>query len=276
VKKVEASGRTTDEALRAAAEQLGVGVDALDYEIVEEGSKGFLGLGQTPTLVKAWVGPADAPRSRPPQIVADDDPLVIEEAREEEVEVEPVQEPEIQQPEIVEEQPVVIAEQPQVVVEQTVEDAADVEKLGSELVKLLGDVLSAMHVDAKPEVKSVDSQEMLIELVGQDAATLVENHGQTLDALQYLTGIVASRISPSRRRVILDADGYRERYRELLRQKALDYAKAAVEAGNEAVLEPQPARDRRIIHLALVDHPDVYTYSEGEGDQRHVVISPKK
>jgi spoIIIJ-associated protein len=156
------------------------------------------------------------------------------------------------------------------------EAAADTQQLSQHLVAFLGDVLGAMQLNAKPEVKSVDAQEMLIEIVGEDLAILIGTQGQTLDALQYIAGIVANRVDDSRRRIILDAEGYRERQRDLLRNKALEYAKAAVEAGKEAVLEPQPARDRRIVHLALAEHPDVYTYSEGEGDQRHVVISPKK
>ncbi len=259
MKKVEATGRTTEEALWAAAQQLGVSVDALEYEIVEEGSKGFLGLGQTPTLVKAWVGKpeASAGRPKPPAY----QPEQIKEEEEADI-VETVSEP--------------IEDQPKTEFEQAVEGEGDVQQLGQDLAKLLDEVLAAMHLDAKSEVKSVDAQEVLIEMVGTDVSILIGRNGQTLDALQYLMGIVASRISAAKRRVILDAEGYRERLREMLRQKALEYAKAVVEAGQEAVLEPQPARDRRIVHLALADHPKVYTYSEGEGDQRHVVISPKK
>jgi spoIIIJ-associated protein len=259
LKKVEATGRTTEEALHDAALQLGVTVDALEYEIVEEGSKGFLGLGQTPTLVRAWVGETEAPKARPqPQVEP------VEETKQEEKEVQMVEVP--QQPE----------EQLKAEPQPTEAPDDDVDKLAEELVAFLGDVLTAMQLDAKAEVKSIDPQEVLIEIVGKDVGVLVGAHGQTLDALQYITGILASRVSQSRRRIILDGDGYRERLREVLRQKALEYAKAVVEAGQEAVLEPQPARDRRIVHLALAEHPDVYTYSEGEGDQRHVVISPKK
>ncbi len=260
MKKVEASGRTTDEALRAAAQQLGVEIDALEYEIVEEGSKGFLGLGQTPTTVRAWVGKGEAPKARPqPPTETVGQP------------VEKVKEPEITEVS----EPV--EEAPEAEPERVEEREGDVEKLGENLIAFLGDVMGAMNVDAIPEVKSVDDQEIVIEFVGKDVAILIGKHGQTLDALQYIAGIVASRISEtSKRRIILDAEGYRSRHKDLLEQKALEYAKAAVEAGKEAVLEPQPARDRRIVHLALADHPDVYTYSEGEGDQRHVVISPKK
>lgn len=260
MKKVEATGRTTEEALRDAAQQLGVSVDALEYEIIEEGSKGFLGLGQIPTTVRAWVGKTDVPKARTEPVV---------EAVEETVEPEPEPEPEPAAPVQAEQEPVAevrAAEAPE----------GDLGELTDHLVSFLDDVLEAMHLGGKAAVKSVDSQEIVIELTGKDMAILIGKQGQTLDALQYIAGIVASRVMDTRHRVILDAEGYRERHKEMLQQKALEYAKAAAEAGKEAVLEPQPARDRRIVHLALADHPDVYTYSEGEGDQRHVVISPKK
>ncbi len=127
-----------------------------------------------------------------------------------------------------------------------------------------------------PVVRSASSEEVVIDIVGEDVALLIGKHGQTLDALQYLMAIAANKSSSERRRVILDAENYRNRHQEILERKAREYAKAVAREGKEAVLEPQSARDRRIIHLALADHPDVYTYSEGEGDERHVVISPKK
>lgn len=260
MKKVEATGRTTDEALVYAAQQLGVGVDSLEFEIVEEGSKGFLGLGQTPTLVRAWVGKTDVPREKPEPPAEPIVEEVIEEEKEETtVEVsEQFEDKASVQPEPVE------------------ETDGEVEKLAEDILGLMGEILKAMKMEATAQLKSIDGQEVVIEIVGSDAEVFSSSNGQTLDALQYIAGIVASRISGSRRRIILDANGLREQHKEMLRRKALEYAKAAMEAGKEAVLEPQPARDRRIVHLALVDHPDVYTYSEGEGDQRHVVISPRK
>ncbi len=89
-------------------------------------------------------------------------------------------------------------------------------------------------------------------------------------------GICAGRTTNVKRRVILDAEGYRQHHKETLEDKAREYAKYVKEEGKEAVLEPQSPRDRRIVHMALSDNPDVYTYSEGEGENRHVVISPKK
>ena len=257
--KIEVNGRTLEEAVQMAAQELKVGVDGVDYEILEEGSKGFLGLGGIPTAIKAWVredyeAPAEAAVSAAQP--------VLEEEEEAEVEMEE-QEPEptpIAQVEPAERRP-----------------AGEMAQLFRDgVMKVVSDVLKAMDLDATATVRSMDEEEIWVDIVGKDIEVLIGKQGQTLDALQYLVGIAASRDSGSRMRVVLDADGYRDRHRLTLEKTAQDYAKAVKDAGQEAVLEPQSARDRRIIHMALAEDPDVYTYSEGEGDDRHVVISPKK
>ena len=242
--KIEVSGRTTEEAIQIAAMELGVSTDAVEYEIMEEGAKGFLGLGQSPTLLKAWIregyeGPVQSAPTPAP---------VMEEAPEE-------TKPEQQAGHVA---------------------GAEIGAFANTLLKMLDDILGAMNVAAKPVVKSVEGDEVTVEIQGADVAILIGRQGQTLDALQYILSIAANRAFDTRWRVVLDAEGYRERYREILEKKAREYASAVKAEGQEAELEPQPARDRRIIHVTLADDPDVYTYSEGEGDNRHVVISPRK
>lgn len=239
---IEVNGRTIEEAVETAARELGVNSEDIDYEIVEEGSKGFLGLGQSPTVIKATLKEGVEPGPRP--VAKAEEPVKFE--------------PEPSMAEAVEGMPAVGDEFTGIV------------------VKILADVLGAMGLDARPVVRSDNEEEVDVELVGKDLAILIGKRGQTLDALQYLVGIGANKGGMGRKRVILDAEGYRERHREMLERRAQDYARAVKEHGEEAVLEPQPARDRRIVHLALRDDPDVYTYSEGEGEDRHVVISPKK
>lgn len=256
--KIEASGRTLEEALQMAATQLKVGVDAVDYEIVEEGSKGFLGLGQVPTVIQAWVKegyePAVPPMPQPEEAaVVEKEIEIVEIKKESEEQVAEKAEPEAKP-----------------------EPAKPAAAFSNALVRILSDVINAMGLDAKPVIKSADSEEVTVEIVGKDVSVLIGKHGQTLDALQYLVSIGANRASGERMRVILDAEGYRERHRQMLEKIAHEYAESVKAQGQEAVLEPQSARDRRIIHMALVDDPDVYTYSEGEGHERHVVISPKK
>lgn len=247
--KIEVSGRTVQEAIQNAARQLGVRADAIEYEIVEEGAKGFLGLGQSPTVIRAWVREGvEAP------VVSESTPVAEE----------PVAEQETPPEEAVGEQ----APAP------SSEDR--VERFKTVLLSMLKDILAAMNVAAEPVLKSAGAGEVTVTIQGRDVAILIGRRGQTLDALQYLVSIAANRAAGTRIRVVLDAEGYRDRHREILERKAREYAAAVKAEGQEAVLEPQSARDRRIIHLTLADDPDVYTYSEGEGENRHVVISPRK
>lgn len=247
--RVEVSGRTLDEAVQIAAQELGVPTDAIDYEVAEEGTKGFLGFGGTPTVVTAWVKKDYTPGEA---VTVQPEP-VGEEVKAEEVEAEPVN-----------------------ISEPVSLEGISSDDFSNRVMKVLDDVVGAMDLDAKPVLKLVGEEDIEIELVGRDVSILVGKGGQTLDALQYLMAIAANKGTTSKRRVVLDAEGYRERHRRSLEKIAREYADAVKEKGREAVLDPQPARDRRIIHMFLVDDPDVYTYSEGYGDDRHVVISPKK
>ena len=114
-----------------------------------------------------------------------------------------------------------------------------------------------------------------IELAGGDSAEVWGRSGHVLDSLQLLVNLIASRRIGGELRVTLDAGGYRERRADALRAKAMEYAALVRESGEEAEFEPMPANERRIIHTALVDDPDVTTYSEGNEPQRHIVITPR-
>jgi spoIIIJ-associated protein len=244
--KIEVSGRTIEEAIQIAAMELGVGTDAVEYEIVEEGAKGFLGLGTSPTLIKAWVVEGYVA----PKVAPEPAPIVEEEVAEE-------------QPEV--------PGQPKPVMPGT-----DIGQFKNALNAMLEDVLKAMDITGTVNVRAGEGDEILADMDGKDVGILIGRHGQTLDALQYLISIAANRSQGTHYRVVLDAEGYRRRYEEVLVRKAHEYAEAVKAEGQECELEPQPPRDRRIVHMALAYDPDVYTYSEGEGDNRHVVISPKK
>ena len=100
--------------------------------------------------------------------------------------------------------------------------------------------------------------------------------GQALDALQLLANNILARRTDTDVRMILDADGYRERRAEALRARAREIAKEVKQRNEEAELEPLPPHERRIIHTALADDPDIRTYSEGDEPGRRVVISPRR
>lgn len=247
---IEQTGRSVEEATQLALEQLGVTEDDVHVEILEEGSKGFLGLGQAPARVRVSLKDSAMAKKRTRPAPAKTSP-----------EPEEVSAPE-------EEQPVSEPVQP---VSGTVEEQA------AEMVKdILQHVLEGMGDEAEVVVRSASDGQVVLDLVGGETAVLVGKHGQTINALQYLVGIIVNRRLSEQVRIVLDAEGYRNRREETLRSQALYLASKVKESGQEAVLEPLQAHERRIVHLALVDDPDVETYSEGDGSERHVVISPRK
>lgn len=220
---VEVSGKTLEEAKEIAAGELGVSVDQLEVEVVDEGSKGFLGIGQPKVTIRATTSDG---------------------------------------------QSVSVGE----------EDHANASSKAAQIISMLEQVLRAMEFDAKPVLVSETDEDISVDIVGksEDLGRLIGRHGQTLDALQYLLALAVNKQDQNKIRVTLDTEGYRERHRQMLEAKAHEYARQVKEMGSEAVLEPQSPRDRRLVHMALADDPDVCTYSEGEGEARHVVISPKK
>lgn len=151
--------------------------------------------------------------------------------------------------------------------------------LAQRAVEVLTEILTKMGVGATPEVVSDDDEAVQINLRGeQDLGLLIGKHGQTLAALQLITAMIANRSQPpeKRRKVILDAEGYRERRERALRSMARNAAERAKRTGQEVTLQALSARERRIVHVALADDPAVTTRSQGEDPERVVVVSPRR
>lgn len=151
--------------------------------------------------------------------------------------------------------------------------------LAQRAVEVLTEILTKMGVEATPEVVSDDAEAVQINLRGeQDLGLLIGKHGQTLAALQLITAMIANRSQPpeKRRKVILDAEGYRERRERALRSMARNAAERAKRTGQEVTLQALSARERRIVHVALADDPGVTTRSQGEDPERVVVVSPRR
>ena len=141
---------------------------------------------------------------------------------------------------------------------------------------LMREIGAASHPDTAPIVRNVSGVYLYIELAGGDVAQTWGRMGQSLDSLQFLCNLILSRRIRSDVRLMLDADNYRERRAETLKQKAVELAEEVKSRREEAELEPLPAHERRIIHSILADDPEIETYSEGDEPARRVVISPKK
>jgi|SRR5579871_1359486 len=160
--------------------------------------------------------------------------------------------------------------------EETVVDTATLNADQQTAIALMEQICASSGLEAHPIVRSVQKHYMNIELLGDDVRMTWGRVGQALDALQFLSNTILSRRVSSDVRLLLDAEGYRERRADSLRQRALELAEEVKSRNQEAELEPLPAHERRIIHAALADDPDISTYSEGDEPARRVVISPRR
>lgn len=138
------------------------------------------------------------------------------------------------------------------------------------LVNLLLNIDPAYAV----EVDEVTDEEIFIEVYGGDPGKIIGRAGRTLAALEYLTNAVVNRDDSAGVRVNVDVGGYKRRRDARLRESALNAAARVRKAGHAVELEPMSAAERRVVHMALADEPDIFTESSGEGPDRRVVVKP--
>ncbi len=124
------------------------------------------------------------------------------------------------------------------------------------------------------EIRTADDR-VYVEILGGDLGRLIGKEGKTLKALEQLINAVLSRHFGHRYRAVLDAAGYRRRRADRAVALALKAASQASQTGESVPLPPMTPAERRAVHIALKDHPEVYTESQGEGEDRHVVVFPR-
>jgi spoIIIJ-associated protein len=138
---------------------------------------------------------------------------------------------------------------------------------------LLEEVVSACDLDGKVEVAE-DDEFLRGSVVGEDLGLLIGRHGQTIDALQHLAARIAYQGDDERKRVVVDAAGYRARRAETLERQADRAAGDVIENGQAVALDAMAASERRLVHEYLRDRVGVETYSEGDEPDRHLVVAP--
>jgi spoIIIJ-associated protein len=138
---------------------------------------------------------------------------------------------------------------------------------------ILEQVLDGLGLDGEVNV-SEDEETIVGSIEGEELGLLIGRHGQTIDAVQLLCFQAAHRGLPDRKRVIVDAAGYRERRREALEHRADRVTEEALSGDRPIELEPMSAAERRVIHEYLRDRPGIETYSEGDEPHRFVVVAP--
>jgi spoIIIJ-associated protein len=143
------------------------------------------------------------------------------------------------------------------------------------LEELLEEITAGLGLDAEVEVEEAPGI-LRGRIVGEEVGLFIGRRGQTIDAVQHLAQRIVFPEGPSSTRVEIDADGYRERRAELLREDADDAAEEALRDGRPVELEPMPPSERRIVHEYLRERGGVETHSEGEEPKRYLVVSPAK
>ncbi len=138
----------------------------------------------------------------------------------------------------------------------------------------LKDVIKEMGLDLTMKAKA-DETNVYVELEGPDCGTIIGRRGQTLDALQYLTSLVVNKEHEDYIKVVIDAEDYRARREKTLEQLADKMAKKAVKSHRSLKLDPMNPYERKVIHATLQSNPRVTTRSEGQDPYRRVVIEPK-
>jgi spoIIIJ-associated protein len=134
-------------------------------------------------------------------------------------------------------------------------------------------VANELELDATVEIDET-AEEIRATVDGEDLGLLIGRHGSTIDAVQHLAARAAFRGAEERKRVVVDAAGYRERREEQLRRAADRAAEDALAFGRPVELEPMSANERRAIHQYLKERLDVETHSEGDEPERRLVVSP--
>lgn len=287
MKTVRIKAKTVEAAVEEGMKQLGITRAEAVVHVVEKPSTGLFGLlykkmavvdisapeipaepeeaAEAPAAEETRTDdvPAEAPAAEPAEPKAEE-PAAASEAEPEETGEEKTAEPEEAQTE----------EVPEEKEEEKPFDPEEQKKVAEEARKFLENVFRGMHLPVIMECM-MNEERILFSLHGEGLGILIGKHGQTLDALQYLTNLAAGKAAHGRYFVMLDVENYRERRKDTLEALAKRLAGKVKRTGEPVKLEPMPAGERRIIHLALQDDDAVITESEGEAPYRYITIRRK-
>ena len=249
-KYLETTGKTVDAAVEAALASLGLDRDDVSVEILERPKSGFLGIGAIPAKIRvAYEAPEEAPEAAPAPAAP--------------AEVTPAEEaPRPERTPRPEPQPILTPEPT-----QPVDD-----EVSQAIVTFLTGLLAHMKAEARVEVSLSQRGSYEVLLTGDDLGQLIGRRGDTLDAIQQLTGYAVNRNLSQRVRIHLDAEGYRARREESLANLARRNAEKAIRLRKNVTLEPMNAYERHVIHTALQDYPHISTHSTGTEPNRRTVI----
>ena len=289
---IEIQAKTKQEAITKACIDLGVSSDRLEYQVISEGSSGFLGIGAKPAVIRARKKeePAEVEMSAAEEVLKES---VREAISEDEKKTDTASAAE--QSEKTADVPASVKEEKSAESEDTSEALADdsdntaadesaPERSEEDIItmkasasKFLDSVFKAMElpVDITMEYDK-EADALNIDFTGKDMGILIGKRGQTLDSLQYLTSLVVNRDQKHFVRIKLDTEDYRRRRKETLENLASNIARKVKKTRRPVSLEPMNPYERRIIHSSLQSNRFVETHSEGNEPYRYVVVTPAR
>ena len=312
MRSVESSAKTMEEAISLGLEELGVSLADVKIDIIDEGSKGFLGiLGSKPAVVRLTVNededeanevlssfsieeneqaaekkPARKRSEKPKAEKAEktektekaEKPAKTEKLAKTEKTEKPAKAEKAEKPAKAPkaEKPAKKEEAPKAEVNTAETNECDPETAEGKAQAFLLDVTRLMGVEVTVNARRDEEGNVRVDMFGDTLGILIGRRGETLDALQYLTSLYVNRGQEGYTRVTLDTENYRAKREEALRRLANRMANRAVKTGRKVVMEPMNPYERRILHSALQQNDAVTTHSEGEEPNRHVVITLKQ
>ena len=295
---IRVSARTLDDAITEASIQLGVTSDRMEYNVIEKGSAGFLGIGMKQAVIEAWK--KEDPEEENQEIfrtfseeeilkgLKEERPVrekkekkyktgKREEKKEERKQPKPEEEKNAAE---VKEMPEAEEKKPD---SETVSEKEEKNKLAEvepQTIKaveaFVADTLKAMNMDVEISSGIDEDGALCVNMKGDHMGILIGKRGQTLDSFQYLANRVANKHQEGYVRVKLDTENYRARREETLKHLAKNIAHKVKRTRRPVSLEPMNPYERRIIHSALQSDPYVTTHSEGEEPYRKVVVTLKR
>lgn len=288
---IRVSAKTLDDAITEALIQLGVTSDRLEYNVIEKGSAGFLGIGMKQAVIEAWKkedkeeeeflkAVEETIRENPvKEYFAKEDNVKEDDVKEHQAEEAAKKEEAVREEKTEKEEASANAkeEKSEPVSVKEKELLAKVEDETIRYVEqFVKDTLKAMDMDVEI-TSSIDKDGALyVDMKGENMGILIGKRGQTLDSLQYLANRVANKHQSGYVRVKLDTENYRARREETLKHLAKNIAHKVKRNRRPVILEPMNPYERRIIHSTLQSDPYITTHSEGEEPYRKVVVTLKR
>jgi spoIIIJ-associated protein len=272
---------TVEEAIAQGLAQLGLTADAVSVEVLDAGNKGFFGLGKPQVRVRLTVNPVGGPvvPAKEPPVQPKPEPKREQKRPEAKKPVPaPVPAPEPERPAERPEKsaPVSRPTAPLTPVDEQPEHDVLLDHTEAVVSRMLHFLNLEAQVSAHYGATERDGRKNIqVDIRGKDLSVLIGRRSETLSAFQYIASLIVGKETQQFVQLVVDVEGYRDRREKQLVQMAKRMAEQVAKTGRRQTLEPMPSSERRIIHIALRDHPDVKTESTGEEPYRKVVIMPK-